>query len=243
MIYYITHIKDSIGNNYLGIKFDKTLVSPFLKTLKDVEEDYDDYISNQQKRDSDSYHMTLINVMEYNKIAKEMGIDKFIKSLEKVFNYPIDDLKMMGLGTAQRNTNKTYFVVCKSDKLDAIRNRYVLPEKDFHITLGFKYKDVFGVRKNKVIEKPNNFLKLLKKEYLKNENWNFIKKIDNFKYDKSGSIIPVEIKESSIKFKIKNYYIVVSYLDNYGFRVVASFPVKKDLPRLPKTEVAKKLKL
>jgi hypothetical protein len=29
--------------------------------------------------------------------------------------------------------------------------------KDLHITIGFKYKDVFGVRKNQVMEKVINF--------------------------------------------------------------------------------------
>jgi hypothetical protein len=79
-------------------------------------------------------------------------MDKFINSLESIFHYEIDDLYMRGIGTATKNTNTTYFIVCNSDKLDAIRKRFNLPEHDFHITLGFNLKDVFGVRKNEVIK-------------------------------------------------------------------------------------------
>jgi hypothetical protein len=96
--------------------------------------------------------MTVINVMDYNRLSKDMGVDKFINSLELVFDYEIDDLEMLGIGTATKDTNTAYFIVCKSDKLDAIRTRYELPKHDFHVTLGFDAKDVFGVPKNKVID-------------------------------------------------------------------------------------------
>jgi hypothetical protein len=59
---------------------------------------------------------------------------------------------MRGVGTATKSGNTTYFIVCKSDKLDAIRSRYDIPKFDFHVTLAFNPKDVFGVPKNKVID-------------------------------------------------------------------------------------------
>jgi sulfatase maturation enzyme AslB (radical SAM superfamily) len=68
-------------------------------------------------------------------------------------NYEIDDLEMLGVGTAAKGDNRTYFIVCNSDKLDAVRTRFGLGNQDFHTTLGFKDKDVFGVPKNKIIEK------------------------------------------------------------------------------------------
>jgi len=158
MIYYLTYIKDRIGNNYLGIKVPNGNVEPFLKELKDIigESDYNEFTENQIKRDHGSYHMTVINVMDYNRLSKEMGMDKFINLLDNVFKYEIDDIKMMGVGTAERGGNRTYFIVCQSDKLDAIRNRYGLKQHDFHVTLGFKHRDVFGVRKNEVLKKKIN---------------------------------------------------------------------------------------
>ena len=155
MTYYITHLKDTIGNNYLGIKLPNGAVQLFLNQLKDIigDADFEKYTDLQQKRDHGEHHITVINVMDYNKISKEMGIDNFINSLEKIFKYEIDDLKMLGIGTATKNENRAYFIVCDSDKLAAIRIRYNLPKQDFHTTLGFLYKDVFGVPKNIFMKK------------------------------------------------------------------------------------------
>jgi len=154
MVYYVSYVKDRLGNNYLGIDIPYEIVEPYLTRLEEVigEENYQIFTKNQQTRDSGKHHMTVINVMDYNRLSKDMGVDKFINSLELVFDYEIDDLEMLGIGTATKDTNTAYFIVCKSDKLDAIRTRYELPKFDFHVTLGFNPKDVFGVPKNKVID-------------------------------------------------------------------------------------------
>ena len=154
MTYYITYLKDILGNNYLGIKVPNDVVDPFLDDLKEIlSDDFDTYTENQKKRDHDQHHITVINVMDYNKLAKEIGVEKFVNSLESVLNYEIDDLEMLGVGTVAKGDNRTYFIVCNSDKLDAVRTRFGLGKQDFHVTLGFKDKDVFGVPKNEVIKK------------------------------------------------------------------------------------------
>jgi len=147
---YITHIKDSIGLNYLGLKIPNNIIDPYLIKLKEISKDeYDNLVLNQQIRDREEYHITLINVSEYNKLIKEMG-SNFVNSLHTIFNYEIDDLELLGIGSATRSSNIAYFIVCKSDKLDAIRLRYNLSKRDFHITIGFLKKDVFGVNKSEV---------------------------------------------------------------------------------------------
>jgi hypothetical protein len=42
-----------------------------------------------------NYHITVINVAEYNKLSNDMGMDVFTNSLTRVFKYEIDDLKLM----------------------------------------------------------------------------------------------------------------------------------------------------
>ena len=154
MTYYITYLRDTIGNNYLGIKVPNDVVELFLDDLKEIlGVDFDVYTENQQNRDHGDYHITVINTMDYNRLAKEVGVEKFVNSLEPILNYEIDDLEMLGVGTAAKGDNRTYFIVCNSDKLDAVRSRFGLGNQDFHTTLGFKSKDVFGVPKNKIIEK------------------------------------------------------------------------------------------
>lgn len=245
MTYYITHLKDTIGNNYLGIKLPNGAVQLFLNQLKDIigEDDYNKYTDLQQKRDHGDYHITVINVMDYNKISKEMGMDNFINSLEKILKYEIDDLKMLGIGTATKNENRAYFIVCNSEKLAAIRTRYNLPKHDFHSTLGFFHKDVFGVPKNIVMKKNDKFLKLLSQEYYNNENWNFIKSIGNFDLDKKAEVIPVSISETTMKFKCDGYFIDISYLEEgEKFWITSKYSIDKEMSRMPETEIKKILK-
>lgn len=241
MTYYITYLSDILGNNYLGIKLPNEILQPFLNDFKDIvgEDDYIKYTNLQKDRDKGDYHITVINVMDFNRLSKEMGIDKFVNSLNSVFKYEIDDLKMMGVGTAERNGNRAYFVVCESEKLDAVRVRYGLSKHDFHSTIGFLHRDVFGVRKNEVIKKEGKFLKLLKQEFYKNDNWNFIKKIGNFDLDPTSEILPISILETRAKFKCNGYYIEIAWLDDEKFWIVAKYPIDEELPRLSETEISK----
>ena len=242
MIYYLGYIQDILGNNYLGIDIPVNTIQPFLKDFCEIvgEDDYNTYTKLQQERDHGKYHITIINVMEYNMLCKEVGMDKFVNSLDKIFKYGIDDLKMMGVGTAAKNMDRAYFIVCKSDKLQAVRNRYGLSEQDFHITIGFNYKDIFGVRKNEVMKKNGRFLKLLSQEFYNNENWNFIKKIGNFDLDVKSDLIPVALDKSKMKFKCDGYFIDITFLeDGEKFWVATKYPINKDLPRLPETNIYK----
>ena len=237
MEYYLSYIKDITGNNYLGIKIEKGLIEPFLSELKDIlGSEYETYTNLQQQRDHGSYHITVINVMDYNKLGKQ-GIDQFINSLESVMKYPIDDLQMLGVGTAQKNENRAYFVVCRSEKLQAIRKRYDLPEQDFHITLGFKFKDVFGVRKNEVLEKKSKFIQLLGVEYLKKENFEFLRKIENWNENPDLEIIPISISESYLKIKVSDYLMDIGLTEDNNFRIFTRYKDEKNSSRMPTTEL------
>jgi hypothetical protein len=238
MTYYITHIKDITGSNFFGIKIDQSTIQKFLDELKDhLGDEYDKYITNQQNRDRGSHHITVVNVMDYNKLSKESGISNFVNSLDKVFKFPIDDLKMMGVGTAKRNENTTYFVVCKSEKLEAVRRRYELPDHDFHITLGFSHKDVFGVRKNEVMKKKSDILKLLRNEYLKRENFQFLRNIENWDDDPNLEIIPIELKENIFKILVGENTIGIGIVDG-SLRVVWKQKSENE-SRIPTTELIK----
>jgi hypothetical protein len=154
MTYYLTYLRDTIGNNYVGINIPEAVVEPHLEKLKEIlgEEDFQIFTQNQKNRDHGHYHITVINVMDCNRLSKEMGMTNFVKSVELAFEFPVEDLELLGVGKASKNENTAYFVVCQSDSLDAVRTRFNLPKHDFHITLGFNTKDVFGVSKNEVIK-------------------------------------------------------------------------------------------
>jgi len=244
MIYYLNYIKDTIGNNYIGINIYQEAVDPFINKMKNVVGDEsDEYIKYQKDRDHGRYHITVINVMEYNRLSKEMGVDKFINSLELAFDYAIDDIKFMGLGSAERGGNKAFFVVIKSEKLKAIRDRYNLPEQDFHITIGFKYKDVFGVRKNEILPEVDPFLKLLKSKYYNNnESFDFVKEIDNFEGDKDADVEPIKIEDTSATFRIgKNNYYTIAFIGD-ELRVSANWSDNDDKPVMSNTLIYRKIK-
>lgn len=245
MIHSITHLKDILANNYLGVDISKDEVEPFLGELKELigSDDYEAFTSAQIDRDHGRYHLTAINVAEYNRLAKHMGIDGFVNSLDPILKYEIDDLKMLGLGRAEKGADVAFFVVCRSEKIDAIRERYGLDKKDLHITLGFKHRDVFGVRKNEVLKKSGKFIQLLGQEFYKMENWNFVKDISGFDSDRRADILPVEISDTVAKFRCGGDYIGVAYIeDGENFRIVYKYAVDQALPKIPDTEIARILK-
>jgi hypothetical protein len=172
-----------------------------------------------------------------------MGIDGFVNSLDLIFKYEIDDLKMLGIGRAQKNEDIAFFVVCRSEKIDAVRERYGLSKKDLHITIGFRHRDVFGVSKSEVLKKSGKFLQLLRQEFYKMENWNFVRDISGFDSDRKADIVPVEISETVAKLRCGEDYIGVAYIeDGEEFRIVYKYVVDKVLPKIPDTEIARLLK-
>ena len=242
MTFYITHLKDVLGNNYLGLDIPITIIQPYLNELRDIlgEDDYVKFTENQIKRDGGHYHITVINVADYNRLSKHMGIDKFVNSLDPILKYPIDDLKLLGVGRAQKNENTAFFIVCDSAKLEAIRNRYELQKQDFHVTLGFNFRDVFGVPKNELFKKEGKFIQLLRTEFYKNENWNFIKNISNYDLDPKAEIIPVKLTDTYLKVKCDGFYLDIGYQEEgESLRIYTNYSIDEDLPRLSETEIAR----
>lgn len=244
MTYNIEHQKDVLGSNFLGITINHGVVSNYLSKMKNLlGDDFEKFAKFQMDRDGGKYHITVINVPEYNGLILEHGIDKFVNSLDKIFDYPIDDIKFMGLGKAEKGGNKSYFVVIKSEKLDHVRNRYNLEKKDFHITLGFYPRDVHGVRKNEVLEEDEPFLKLLSDLYYNShESFEFIKKIDNYEMDSESEIEPIKIEKTTAIFRSgKNDYFQVALVDS-SLRIVANWQDTQSKPIISKTLISRKFK-
>ena len=238
----IQYIQDTLGNNYLGIKVPNTIVDVYLDQLKTIlsKEDFEIYTSNQQKRDRSQFHITVINVIDYNRLSKEMGIDKFVNSLEPVFDFEIDDLKLLGIGRSQRNENTAFYVVCQSDKLDTIRDSYGLSKHDFHITLGFKWKDVHGVRKNELFKINSQFIKTLKEEFYKKENFNFVKNISNYDLSPDSDIVPISITDNHLKVCCGDWIMDIGLLEKDSkLFIFTKYKKTSDVLRLPLTEVSR----
>jgi len=244
MTTYITYLKDSVGTNYLGIDIHKSIIEPFLEQLKLILDDnYDEYMKYKNQRDNGHFHITVMNVMDMNKCMKDIGIDEFTTDVETVMKYPIDDIKLMGIGTAEKNGNRTYFIVVNSDKLQAVRKKFNLSEYDFHITLAFKYKDVFGVRKNEVLKKiDNSFLKLLKKAYYnENESFHFIKRLNGYDGSINDEISPVNLQDTYLVVRVGNSkYMTISIL-NDELSITGNWESEENKQTISHTIISRKL--
>jgi len=246
MRFYLQYIKDTMGNNYLGVDIPKEITYQFLEQLKMYlgDEEFEDYRKRQQERDRGHNHITVVNVMECNSLIKERGMDWFANQANNLFSIELDDVNFLGVGRAERNENKAYFIVVKSNTLSNIREGLGLSTYDFHVTIGFKWKDVFGVRKNEVIQFKEPFLDKLKSEYIKNrESFDFVKNIVNYFGDEDDEIECIKIDDSRANFRIEdtNKYFTVSYLNPQGFYITSMWEDDKKIPNLSSHLILKKL--
>lgn len=133
-----SQLTDNTGLVYIGYDVDKALLAQYLIQLKSHLGDhvFEKYRAAQSSRDHHSFHITLINPYEYPDVK---NID--------VTTLPPITFTFEGLGTVIKGNDKAYFVVASAEPAQKIRHTYGLKNKDFHITLGFDAKDVFGVNK------------------------------------------------------------------------------------------------
>jgi hypothetical protein len=145
----ICSLTDVIGNKYLGIDIVPSLLTNHFDLWENsfpTENQFMDMCANKTTRDKGKFHITVINVMEFNKLIKDDSDNR--AKLEKLLGNPVN-LELVGIGTAEddKKGNIAHFIVVHSPELDDIRNSFGLKKQDFHITLGFDKKDVFGKSK------------------------------------------------------------------------------------------------
>jgi atypical dual specificity phosphatase len=139
----------------------KNINKKYLDEIPDV------YKDNQQKRDNNGYHVTIIHSSEINNLthdSEKINVNLFI----------------FGLGKIQKDINEVFFLIVHCNYFNKIRKLFSLKEKKYHITVGFKFTDIHDcdkgfdtlIYKNKDIDltfayKINNvsILKYLENEY------------------------------------------------------------------------------
>lgn len=137
----VSYLYSQIGGRYLGVSIPREDVQPYLDQINGLV-GIDKYIKlteNQIRRDGGEYHVTLLSPEEYGRCNLD-DIEEYIGQ-EVRLNY-------IGLGNVKKGKDEVYFVVINSPECDEIRGDLGLSSRDFHITLGFTNKDIFGVRKD-----------------------------------------------------------------------------------------------
>jgi 2'-5' RNA ligase len=140
-------IKSKIGQDYLALVIDNNDIAPYINFLNAKIDNT--FIQNQQNRDKQSYHITIINVSQFSALQKNNNVllDLFLKNnISKTFEF-----YTYGIGAATNETKQSqaWFVVCQNPELKQLRENLSLSNHDFHITLAFDKSDVFEEPKDK----------------------------------------------------------------------------------------------
>lgn len=134
----IEELTDKNGLVYLGGKVSKANLAEYLAQLKQYlgKEKFTIFRQHQSARDLNSFHVTLVNPYEYQTINKEkINLSQDIR------------VTLHGLGQVKKDDKESYFVIASSPDGQYFRQKLLLKNKDFHVTLGFNPTDIYGVSK------------------------------------------------------------------------------------------------
>lgn len=133
------------NNSYLGLRVPGPDQSQEIKQYRDLARKVAIY-NNEIPSDSDlqdrgEFHITVINPKEYRNLGKQ----KQKELLAAAKNLSTDDLTLHGLGSAKSHDDKdiAYFIVVDWPSADNFRDQFGLGKYEYHITLGFRNRDVF----------------------------------------------------------------------------------------------------
>jgi hypothetical protein len=239
----LSYILDSVGNRYIGFDIPITVVEPFLVEMaNDIENNniYNEYIEYKSKRDGEhKYHITVINAFDTKKLTESTN---FIELQENLFDTEYT-ISLIGLGKVNKNENEAYFIVVKCEGISLLQKYFGLTPTDLHITIGFKFKDVFGVRKNETLKSKSNFSRMLRRNYFDfNETMNFVKVIDGYDYDQNAFIETIKIYDTYAIYRIanSNSYFQVSDI-NGNLTISGKWESGKQLPIYSQTLIYQKM--
>ena len=101
-----------------------------------------EYINNQIKRDGNHHHITLLRK---NELPSSYDMDLLIESIKNRKYY--NTILPIGIGKIRKGNEEAYYQIVYWPIGNEIRRELNLSSKDFHVTLGFKNKDIHNVNK------------------------------------------------------------------------------------------------
>lgn len=154
-------IQDNKGNDYIAVDISPDISSQYEQFM--LSQGFSEEVNLKLARDHGNYHITIINAMQWGSLKKKGLSEDILKQVNnKEFTFG-----SFGIGSVSKDNNKTFFVVLENEELSKIRDIFSLGKQDFHMTLAFKEKDVFGLPKdqrtivfsNDLVFKPKNKIK------------------------------------------------------------------------------------
>jgi hypothetical protein len=136
-------LRDKNGQPYLAVDIGADQYSSYANFM--LNNNFYEDVQRKLKRDSGCYHVTLINAAQWGALTKRELNEEIFQKLEgKEISF-----ESFGIGLAEKEGNKAYFVILENNDITKLRESYGLQSHDFHMTLAFNEKDVHGVPKNK----------------------------------------------------------------------------------------------
>lgn len=230
MKHKITYHTDNIGDAYLAIDVDRSNINRFIMDMREEVKDlemFSRFVANQNIRDRFQFHITVFNSAEVRALQNNFTHFGHLLLMRMISEMDFSDVRFLGLGTASRNEDTTFFVVVESESIQQLIKDMGFPPKDLHVTLGFDQSDVFGVEKSEVIIPGGSDFKHKLSKIFKNNNMDFewLRNMDGFGVS-VGDIIPTKIGEASATFRISDYDFISISLEEGELRITDSW--KKD---------------
>jgi hypothetical protein len=143
----VTKLQDNQGQKYLGALVSRAELSPYLTQLQGLlKEEFNYYRSLQVARDHQLFHLTILSPREYQLADKAIIKKLLLSAANHSFSSQLN-VTLFGLGKVVQDDKTAFYVIAQSADAQLIRQRFILPAKDFHITLGFNPSDIYGVDK------------------------------------------------------------------------------------------------
>lgn len=150
-------IEDNQGSPYFAFKVDKKSILSYVDFL--AEKIDPSFIETQQKRDSGTYHVTILNSMHYGSMKKRNpdALEPLISKLSQ----QSPSFTIHGIGTVYgfkkqskaeieecvpQQETQAFFLVLSHETIDAIRKE-AFPDWNFpslHCTIAIKIQDIHG---------------------------------------------------------------------------------------------------
>ena len=144
----ISKLSDNQGQVYLGAIISRAQLLSYLTQLKGIlKSEYQVFRSHQAARDHHSFHMTLLSPKEYQ-LADTALVEKLLGTGKDKQATTHLTVTLLGLAKVEQDNKSTFFVVAQSNEGQLLRQGFLLPPKDFHVTLGFNPTDIYGVKKD-----------------------------------------------------------------------------------------------
>ena len=139
-----------IGKGYVFCEVSAENVQQYNKKLEQIigKQQFEQALTNLKARPTgESYHLTILSPKEFRLAKKEHGMQKISETLNN-YNNNRGETSILGIGEAQQDGEKTWYLVCENNNIQQLRQQLGLPHKDLHITLGFTKHDIHNVSKN-----------------------------------------------------------------------------------------------